>query len=163
MFKLDSRSSGRRTTSRRPGQQGGAVQAQDDLLQMDMGGAEGGAIVASEITVTSNASTNSLMVMAPKEAMELIERFIDDLKELERPQFVTKTYDLENADATEVVPQLEELFGGSRKAQGRRASQGQEGSFDPTAASMLQSSWLMPAPTRSSSGPWRSTCPRSSR
>lgn len=132
MFGLDSRAGARRTT-RRSGQAGGAQVADQGTTSMAGPGGQATNVVASEITITSNASTNTLMAMAPEETMGLIEKFIQDMENLEKPKFVTKTVDLEHADATEVVTQLETLFKASGSGRGgRRGGGGQGSSFDPT-------------------------------
>ncbi|MHC4090909.1 MAG: secretin N-terminal domain-containing protein, partial [Planctomycetota bacterium] len=104
-----SRTAPRRRTAR-SGQPRGQQQGQQGVLQMELPGGQTWTGSAQNITVTSNAATNTVMVMAPKEAMELVERFINDMEGLEAPKFVTKTYELKHADVTETVPQVEKLF-----------------------------------------------------
>jgi len=110
-----SRGGTRRRPGRRPGQRAAPQQGgQQGIIQMELPGGESGSLSTQDITVSSNAATNTVMVMAPKEAMELVERFINDMEALQTPTFVTKTYELQYADAGEVVPQVEKLFKGAR-------------------------------------------------
>ena len=129
MLKMDTR--GTRSTAGRRGQPGGAQVVDEMQIQMETPGGEAMAVSGAEITITSNATTNTLFVMAPKEAMDLVERFINDMEQLERPDFVTKTYDLKNADAIEAVSLLEKMFEASSRGRSRKGGPAQEG-FDPT-------------------------------
>ncbi|MEE9293473.1 MAG: secretin N-terminal domain-containing protein [Phycisphaerae bacterium] len=124
----------RRRTGRQQGRGGAAGQAiqqiEDALLNIGLGDAGAGAIdAASDIKITSNPTANTLLVMAPKSALKLIEEFIQKLEAQEVPTIVQRTYKLEHANAAEVATQLKEAFGGSRG--GRRAQQG----FDPNTVS----------------------------
>ncbi len=127
---------GRTAGRARTGQAGG-----EDLIQMDMpSGSGSGAIAASEITITSNPGTNSIFAMAPGEAMELIERFIDDMENLGKPVFITKTVEMQYADVTQVVPQLDKFFKSTR-------SKPKDGGFDPTS---INAPLFMPDPRTNS-------------
>ncbi|MFQ5491087.1 MAG: secretin N-terminal domain-containing protein, partial [Phycisphaerae bacterium] len=130
MLGLDrSRSRARRPGGGRGTARPGAQPGQDNLLQMEMPGGAG-AIAAEEITLSSNPGTNSILVMAPKEAMELVERFITDMEELNTPQFVTQTYEMKHADVTDVVTQVEKFF---KATKARPAAKGGGQGFDPLA------------------------------
>ncbi len=121
---------GQRTTrtrsspSRRPGQPAGVPQfVEGDMLQMEFEGGEGSAIAAEEITITSDDRTNSVLVMAPQEAMELVERFINDMEALASP-LENVDYVLAHADATQVARTLQGIFAekGPGGAQGAAAA-----------------------------------------
>ncbi|MCP4250294.1 MAG: hypothetical protein GY778_24895, partial [bacterium] len=116
--------------ARRPqrgGQQRSAQGGGQGIIQMEVPGGGSGALSTQDMSVTSNASTNTVMVMAPAEAMEQVERFINDLEAQDAPEFVTETYKLKHADAAEVLPQLEKMF----KRAGGRGGAGSKGGIDP--------------------------------
>ncbi len=105
-------------------------QLQQQVLEMQAaaGGAEGekeGTLKinpAKEITITSDATTNTIIVSAPVEGMKLVEKLINELEEQEIPIQI-KTWDLKNADAEKVAAELEKVF----QAAGRRGRSGGEG------------------------------------
>ncbi len=96
------------------GQQQAGVQQQleDALLNLNLGAIGEGAINASsDIVITSNEQANTLLVMAPEAAIELIAKLIEELEAQEIPVLVTRTYVFRHADATSVAVQLKEIFG----------------------------------------------------
>lgn len=135
------RSSQQRQRGRNVAGQGRALQQLEEaILNMEFGGGDMGAIdAATDIKITSNPSANTLLVMAPEPALDLIENFINRLEEQDIPTQVTVTYTIKHADATTLAASLGEIFGGSRGG-GRRASSGGRGpaasaggNWDPTA------------------------------
>ncbi|MBP7744581.1 MAG: hypothetical protein KA383_00515 [Phycisphaerae bacterium] len=94
--------------------QPGGQQAQ--LLEMlqqqlvSVPGVEGGAKV-ERVEIVPNGVTNSLLVSSPPEVMELIERVIGELEELEGRDIVGIHYfPLQKARVDDVLPLLEEVF-----------------------------------------------------
>ncbi len=78
---------------------------------------------AKDITIASDATTNSIMVMAPQEGMRLVKKLIDTLEEQDIPTKI-EPFQLQHADATKVATELEKLFqsqGGSRGGSGLAA------------------------------------------
>jgi len=108
-----------------------AVQAVAEMmkaqLNLPVSGPEGEIVSSSEsITITSNDTTNTVMAVAPVSVLDLIQEIIDDLEEQDIPPIETRKYDLKFANATVIVPMLEQLFavsgrnqrGGSKSAGG---------------------------------------------
>lgn len=83
---------------------------------------EGGAGVqinpAQDLSITSDATTNSIIVMGPEQGIELVESLINDLEKQPIPILI-ETIKLANASAAEVVTQLEKVFEGGRRSGGR--------------------------------------------
>ncbi len=127
-----SRPSSRRTTSmrgvRRGGRQNAALQQiEDALLNLNLGASGEGAInAASDILITSNERANTLLVMAPVAALELVGDLIEELEGQEIPVLETRTYVMQNADAADIASQLKEIYG-------TRSATGSADVFDPLA------------------------------
>jgi len=122
----------RRTPGRR-GRGGGQPnpamqQIEDALLNLNLGAAGQGTINASsDITITSNEQANTLLVMAPKAAIDLIAKLIEELESQEIPVLETRTYALKHATVTDAASRLKEVFGSAKG--GRKSADG----FDPNA------------------------------
>ncbi|HOW19254.1 MAG TPA: secretin N-terminal domain-containing protein, partial [Phycisphaerae bacterium] len=102
-------------------------QLQEQMLELQTAGEGKLAINPSEqITITSDATTNSVIVSAPDDGMKLVEKLINKLEEQEIPLMV-KTIKLENADVGDIMPQLEKLFerGGGGGGGGRPGAGGE--------------------------------------
>ena len=117
----------RRTTGARQPQTP-TNQLQEQMLQLE--GAEGLIAEASIgstdlIKIASDPVVNALMIKAPKGPMDLILGLIRQLeKEAPLPTEIRK-FELANARAEEVVPQLESIFGQQRgRARGKKAEAG---------------------------------------
>ncbi|NOT01141.1 MAG: hypothetical protein HOP29_10990, partial [Phycisphaerales bacterium] len=113
---------------RQAGQNQAAQEIEDALLNFDLLGATGGGAInaASDIVITSNAQANTLLVMAPQAALELVSQLIDELEKQEVPILEMRTYAIKYADATEIATQIKNVFG--TKAGGARTG---EEEFDP--------------------------------
>ncbi|MCH7700861.1 MAG: hypothetical protein IID37_04165, partial [Planctomycetes bacterium] len=68
-------------------------------------------LIRQDITITPDSYTNSLMVMAPSESMDMLEAMIKDFDKVGPIAAEIRMFPLANADAEEMVEQLEELFG----------------------------------------------------
>lgn len=83
---------------------------------------------SKDISLTSDATTNTIIVTAPKEGIALVQKLIDTLEEQTIPVQI-KSFPIKHGDAEQVAGQLERLFqGGSRgRSRGGRASGGMPG------------------------------------
>ena len=63
-----------------------------------------------DVRVTADTKTNSLLISAPAESMELFEALIDQLDQVESAPAQLKVYTVVNGDATSMANMLEELF-----------------------------------------------------
>ncbi len=68
-------------------------------------------LMRQDITITPDPRTNSLMVMAPAESMDLLEAMIVDFDRVKPVTAEIRMFPLVNADADEVVQRLEDVFG----------------------------------------------------
>ncbi|MBU0639345.1 MAG: hypothetical protein KKB50_10815, partial [Planctomycetes bacterium] len=109
---------------------GGGGNQQQQLMQMlqqqtvSIQGVEGGAKVES-VEIVPNRATNSLMVSAPPEVMEIIAGTIDKLEKLEGYDVVViRHYDLKVARMDDILPLLQEIFDATGGGGGRRAARG---------------------------------------
>ena len=95
---------------------------------LDKDGTEGRAVrsgILSDIRMTADLRTNSIVVTAPEDSMEFVAMLI---KRLDRPSPMMaeiKVFKLKNADATSVQTLLERLFGIQRT--GQQGGQGAQG------------------------------------
>ncbi len=86
-------------------------QIEDALMQFASLGANGGTIdVASDVTVTSNPSANTLLVNAPEPVHEIIAEFIKDLEAQDIPTLETRTYRMTHSDVAASAEQLTKMF-----------------------------------------------------
>ncbi len=96
------------------------------LLEIQKAGGAGGVDTSSGVTISSNKTTNSVIVAAPAEAMELAARLIE---ELDQAPVVGATevriFKVKNADVTEVAEAVSRLFAGQRAAVRRPGRRGQ--------------------------------------
>lgn len=75
-------------------------------------------LIRQDITITPDPYTNSLMVMAPSESMDMLEAMIKDFDKVGPIAAEIRMFPLANADAEEMVEQLQELFGDSSGGDG---------------------------------------------
>lgn len=116
-------SKSRAPTSGKPNpQQQQIQQLQDQLSQLKGSGGEGLAARPDQIKITSDALTNTIFVLAPRQVIPLIEDLINQIDEQPMPERVIETFALANADATEVVGHLKELFPGIGRSRGTKKS-----------------------------------------
>lgn len=96
---------------------------------LDAGGEKGRAMrsgIIADIRINADSRTNSVVVTAPPESMDLIETLINQLDRPSAAVAEIKVFPLTNADATGMVTLLERLF--ASQTQGQRAGgQGQGG------------------------------------
>ncbi len=130
-----------RRTPQRPGQK--TPQNLPTQQQFEFAGLGGESLslgAADRITISSNPATNTIMVVAPEKTLDMIGQLIEQLEERTPPERITETYVVQHADATEIVTQLEQLFGAGRSSSrgGRGGKSGKAGKstgstgFDPT-------------------------------
>jgi general secretion pathway protein D len=79
--------------------------------------------VLSDIRVTPEAHSNSLIVTASEKSMDLIEALITNLDRPTNTVSEIKVFTLEHADANQMVQQLNALFNGQNQGQGAGGNQ----------------------------------------
>lgn len=86
-------------------------------------------LIHQDVTITADENTNSLLVMAPVDNIDMMEMLIKMLDNVERETVSVKVFQLYNADATEMKTLLDELFqaGGGAQDDVRRIAIGGEG------------------------------------
>ncbi len=67
-------------------------------------------LLRQDLTITPDARTNTLTVMAPAESMDMLETLVLDFDRIKPAVAVIELFPLVNADAEEVVVRLQELF-----------------------------------------------------
>ncbi|HOM52154.1 MAG TPA: secretin N-terminal domain-containing protein, partial [Phycisphaerae bacterium] len=78
---------------------------------------------AKDIMITSDATTNTIIVSSTDEGIDLVHSLIKQLEELEVPLEV-KTFVIQNGDAEKIAAELEKVFGPDRTGGGRRGIDG---------------------------------------
>jgi len=76
-------------------------------------------LVHQDITITAEPRTNSLMIMAPRDSVEMLEQLVEMLDQIKPLTAEILMFPLQNADAEETQKLLEELFQTERQAGGR--------------------------------------------
>lgn len=118
--------SGSRSGSSRPaaggGRSGRNQQQMTQLLEQQMvavAGGRGGSAKIESVEIVPNTATNSLLVSAPGEVMDIIEDVLEDLEELNTRDVVgIHAYALKLAKVDDVLPLLQEVFAGVATAKG---------------------------------------------
>jgi len=136
LFKLSA--SGSRTSSKTPakGKRGKSAQQQRaEMIRaaMQAGGAQAPASTQTELSVTANKNTNSVIVSAQPETMKIVETLIE---ELDQSAALTKIpsirlYPLKHADVTQTVRTLQTLFVSSKSAPKTKGATRTTGSDTP--------------------------------
>ncbi|HPU33626.1 MAG TPA: secretin N-terminal domain-containing protein [Phycisphaerae bacterium] len=78
---------------------------------------------SKDISLTSDATTNTIIVTAPKEGIALVQKLIDTLEEQTIPVQI-KSFPIKHGDAEQVASQLERLFQGGGRGRGGRNGAG---------------------------------------
>ena len=95
------------------------------LLEIQKAGGAGGVDTSSGVTISSNKTTNSVIVAAPTEAMELAARLIEELDQAPAVGATeVRIFKVKNADVTEVAEAVSQLFAGKRAAVRRPGRRG---------------------------------------
>lgn len=102
-----------------PGAQPGGAQQQQQqsgsVLQLMLVDPEAGQMLRSgilaEVRVRADANSNSLIVAAPADSMELLAALIERLDSLPSAEAQIKVFTVENGDATTLAAMLQQLFG----------------------------------------------------
>ncbi len=110
---------GGRATGSRPSA-GDAGYLPRTIMQEMVNGAGVLGVDAKDIKLTSNEQTNTIIAMAPKEALDFIGDLITRLESENIPDRITKFYQLEHADVETVTEYLEARFGDGRTTSGKR-------------------------------------------
>jgi len=116
-------------TSRSTGRTDAMIeQLERQILEMQssaLAGEEGKVTLrpAQDITITSDATTNSIIVSAPADGMALVEKLINELEKQDIPTQI-RTIQLQHADAEQVATGLERVFGTTARTRGRRGEEG---------------------------------------
>ncbi|UCG31987.1 MAG: hypothetical protein JSU68_10015, partial [Phycisphaerales bacterium] len=107
----------RPTPGQRPGPQGGAqaqmfAQLQQQMDQMAQADAEGALSIdwAAEVTITSDAPTNSILASGPTQAIDYIESMIEKLEGQDIEKEIVKSIQLQHTTVEEALPVLNEIF-----------------------------------------------------
>ncbi|MCB9850584.1 MAG: hypothetical protein H6817_07750, partial [Phycisphaerales bacterium] len=112
IFNIDQSSQRTRQTRGRgnaAGQQ--AQQMMENQIDLAGLGDEAGALGSTaSITITSNDTTNTVLVRGPNPVLDLAEKIIDKIEENAPAPIETRTFPLQYADVSNIVPQLKELF-----------------------------------------------------
>ncbi|UCC31840.1 MAG: hypothetical protein JSU86_06095, partial [Phycisphaerales bacterium] len=98
-------SSGRRT-SRTPSRSAPSGYLPQNIMEQMVTGPGKLGVDAKDIKLTSNEEANTIVVMAPKAALDFIGDLIKQLESAEIPERVTEYYELKHADAQEVADYL---------------------------------------------------------
>jgi len=98
-------------------------------------------VFKDDITLSSNPTANTILVMAPKAAIKLVEDMVQQLESHDVPERVTEHYKLKYADATEAAEYLGDYFA-EQGAQGRRGRSRKGGMASPS----LNAPTLLPYP-----------------
>lgn len=107
---------------------------QEQMVVSMAGGEGGGAAKIESVQIVPNVVTNSLMVSAPPDVMEIIEKTILDLETLEGRDIVgIHRYELSKAKVDDVLPLLDEVFSAVSGAGGGRPVRGTAGGSKPGA------------------------------
>lgn len=67
--------------------------------------------ILAGVVVTSDPSSNALLVRAPAQSMELIAKLIEELDRMPSAEAKIKVYPIENGDATQLSQTLQQLYG----------------------------------------------------
>ncbi|RMF71207.1 MAG: hypothetical protein D6744_18340, partial [Planctomycetota bacterium] len=102
----------RRTPTRSTGGRNAQQQLMEILQQQAIAAPGGeGATKIDSVEIVSNRVTNSLLVSAPPDVMEIVENVINDLETLEGGSItVIRQYPLQHARVDDVLPLLTEIF-----------------------------------------------------
>ncbi|MBN1488389.1 MAG: hypothetical protein JXA69_00605 [Phycisphaerae bacterium] len=127
ILKIDDRQGPRATRMPRGGVPGAAgqwqqassmiEQLQEQVLDLQAGPGKTSINPSEQITITSDATTNSVIVVAPDDGMKLVEELINKLEEKPVPLEI-RTITLNNADVGDVLPHLEKTFQGTAGRRG---------------------------------------------
>jgi type II secretory pathway component GspD/PulD (secretin) len=101
-----------------------------------------------DVRITSDAKSNSLVVSAPADSMELIAALIEQLDQVESAPAQIKVFTVVNGDATSMANMLEELFQTGGSAAGQAGGQGQQGFQGPVAPQPVTTGEGGPVPLR---------------
>ncbi len=82
-------------------------------------------LVHQDVTITPDARTNSLLVLAPADSVDMLEQMIQMLDEVTPITATIQMFVLRNADAEETLKLLEELFQVGEKAKKGAGGQGE--------------------------------------
>ncbi|NLE61042.1 MAG: hypothetical protein GX616_22070, partial [Planctomycetes bacterium] len=86
---------------------------------------------AKEISIASNATTNTIIVTAPEEGMKLVETLINRLEEQDIP-IAIKTVELQHAEAEKVATQLQGVFETTQRRSGMGGMRGGMDGYTPS-------------------------------
>jgi type II secretory pathway component GspD/PulD (secretin) len=86
---------------------------------------------AKEISIASNATTNTIIVTAPEEGMKLVETLINKLEEQDIP-IAIETVELQHAEAEKVATQLQGVFETTQRRSGTGGMRGGMDGYTPS-------------------------------
>lgn len=113
-------------------QQQQLMQILQEQMVVNFGGGEAGGAKIESVEIVPNAITNSLLISAPPDVMEIIEKTISDLEQLEGRDIVgIHQYELEKAKVNDVLPLLESVFSAVSGAGGGAPVRGSRGGSKP--------------------------------
>ena len=110
-------------------------------LSLQIIGANGAVVTSSgilfDVRVTADRNSNSLVVSAPNESMQLVENLIAQLDRLPNAETQIKVFQISNGDATTLLTTLQALFQSST-TQGQQGGQGNFGGGGQTGGNLSQ-------------------------
>lgn len=110
-------------------------------LSLQIIGANGAVVTSSgilfDVRVTADRNSNSLVVSAPNESMQLVENLIAQLDRLPNAETQIKVFQIANGDATTLLTTLQALFQSST-TQGQQGGQGGFGGGGQTGGNLSQ-------------------------
>ncbi len=110
-------------------------------LSLQIIGANGAVVTSSgilfDVRVTADRNSNSLVVSAPSESMQLVENLITQLDRLPNAETQIKVFQISNGDATTLLTTLQALFQSST-TQGQQGGQGNFGGGGQTGGNLSQ-------------------------
>ncbi len=101
-------------------------QLQEQIQQLQGAGGEMSFKLGEQITITSNTTTNTLVVMAPEKAMQIIDEYINTLED-EASKSEIEALTLDSANAAQVAQTMMVLYGRQRSSATPEAAEGAAG------------------------------------
>ncbi|MFQ5590260.1 MAG: secretin N-terminal domain-containing protein, partial [Phycisphaerae bacterium] len=124
--KVRTRQRGARRTAPTPTATEAAGQLPETIMEMTKTGAELG-VDPKDIKLSSNAETNTILVMAPEAALDYIGQLIHELENQDVPDRIWKDYELKYADVDRLAEYLTTRYEGQSSGPQRRGSAGGRG------------------------------------
>jgi len=138
LFGLTSRGGSSQQASRSRNQRNAEQQREEEVRRMiEMELAEGKTSVeaGSDVSITANRDTNSIIVAASADAMQLIAKLVEELDQSAAEGEAIRTYPLKNAEVAPTVSALQAIF--SQAPAGTRGTRGGAAAGSPDARVLI--------------------------